>query len=55
MPNLIEDRLTSLLAEWIDSNRRDACFALAALTLCQLGLRHLDKSLVIGHLSLGKK
>ena len=23
MPNLIEDRLTSLLAEWIDSNRPD--------------------------------
>ena len=31
MPNLIEDRLTSLLAEWIDSNRPDEFPDAAAL------------------------
>ncbi|MCX6868841.1 MAG: hypothetical protein NTV46_22090 [Verrucomicrobia bacterium] len=31
MPNLIEDRLTSLLAEWIDSNRPDEFPNAAAL------------------------
>jgi hypothetical protein len=31
MGNLIEDRLTSLLAEWIDSNRPDAFPDAAAL------------------------
>jgi len=33
MPNLIEDRLTSLLAEWIDSNRPDAFPESAALPI----------------------